>query len=150
MNIYSIENRPFSQNSAGSGRREIHASLNPEASISRQEQPIPESAIGMGISYLKEQLDEQLTSYPPFFPAGTYQRPDLIKKIQTLEEQIGKSAVDESVKGMSSSNKIKDDATDSEISAALNRLLVVKDKITEKKTIGNEPIHNGTFLNIQV
>jgi hypothetical protein len=91
-----------------------------------------------------------LNSYPPFFPVGAYQRLDLIKGIKTLEEKIGKSAVDENIKKIFSGGKLSDDATDAEISASLDKLFIVRDKLAEKKTVNSEPVKHGSFLDVKV
>ena len=96
MNITNIQASQISQNAVSM------ADKFPAYTANRGVSPVTESAtpqvqpsaIAAGISYLKEQLDKILVNYPPFFPLGTYQRLDLIKKIKGIEEDIQKSSID--------------------------------------------------------
>ncbi len=74
-----------------------------------------------GINYFKEQIRAILTSFPPFFPAGSPQRIDLIKKVKGLEELVEKSSPKKSSDKTSSDNRLSEDASDKEISAALGQ-----------------------------
>ncbi len=50
------------------------------------------------INYIKEQLDKILVDFPPFFPAGSYQRIDLIKGIRGIQDEVEKSSVQSDMK----------------------------------------------------
>lgn len=157
MNINNIQTGQILQNAIKSADRgdSPQAKARTESSSvivsSEARAPQPsEPAIAAGISFIKQQLDETLTSYPPFFPVGSYQRPDLIKGIQTLEEKIGKSVVDENIKKMFSGEKLPDNASDAEISASLDKLFAVKDKLVDNTTAKDEPVKPGSFLSVKV
>jgi hypothetical protein len=157
MNINIIQSGQISQKVISAGDQGNYGSetrtnsLSDSAlSISKQEPAITESAIPVGISYLKEQLDQLLTSYPPFFPVGSYQRADLIRGIRSLEEKIGKSATGENIKTLFSGKRLSENASDHEISVSLDRLLAVKDKLTGRTAIVKEAIKPGTLLDIKI
>lgn len=103
-----------------------------------------------GINYMKEQLDEILISYPPFFPLGTYQRLDLIKKIHGLQDEVQKSSIDANLKETFAENKLPEHATDLEISAALDGLLGLRDTLTKDKSASSEKAQPGAILDIKV
>ena len=157
MNITGIQTGQILQNAINSADRGHNSQAKAKAESSSvsvssdaRTPQVSEQAIIAGISFLKQQLDELLNSYPPFFPVGSYQRLDLIKGIKTLEEKIGKSAVDENIKKIFSGGKLSDDATDAEISASLDKLFIVRDKLAEKKTVNSEPVKHGSFLDVKV
>ena len=76
------------------------------------------------ISYMKRQLDEILVSYPPFFPAGSPQRPDLIKRIQGIQDEIAKLSVQaKAPAGNMKIKKLPGNATDKDISRAIEDLV---------------------------
>lgn len=70
----------------------------------------------------RRQLDEIMYSYPPFFPLATYQRADLIRKIQTLQDEILKKAAETGSSALQAQPRITEQATDQEISSALEGL----------------------------
>jgi hypothetical protein len=79
-------------------------------------------SISSSVDFINEQLKTLLNSFPPFFPAGSPQRIDLIKGIQGLQEKIEKASVPGDLKKETSGPKLTDQATDQEISAALDGL----------------------------
>ena len=44
------------------------------------------------VDLLKESLEKILTHFPPFFPIGTYQRPDWILEIKGMQDEIAQLA----------------------------------------------------------
>jgi hypothetical protein len=102
-------------------------------------------AILAGINYIEEQLNNLLTSFPPFFPLGTFQRADLIKGIRSIEDQIGKSGGNETLKKIFSDKKLSENASDTEISASLSRLFTVREHI---KKANPGPAKPGSLLNV--
>jgi hypothetical protein len=107
----------------------------------------PES-IAAGISYLKEQLDDILKSYPPFFPAGTYQRADLITKIRSIQDEIQKySVASTGSTQMNVAEKLPVDSPDREITTALNGLFEFRDALTQDGSISPENTQPGLILN---
>ncbi len=152
MNIQSIQTGQLTQNVIKSAERGPSPVENRTiAAPAEAEAPQPsEAAIVAGISFLQEQLTELLTSFPPFFPAGSYQRADLIRGIKTIEEKVGKAVVDESLKKMFSEKQLTADASDDEISFSLDRLLVAKNQLVEKTAAAAEPVKAGSFVSVKV
>lgn len=152
MNINSIQTVQIMQNAIKSADRGDGASTGTESSAAPENTGSQPSgaAIVAGVGFLKDQLNELLTSYPPFFPVGSYQRSDLIKKISTLEEKIGKSTVDESIRKMFDREKLSSTATDTEISASLDRLTAAADRLGERQSVKQEPIKPGAFISVKV
>jgi hypothetical protein len=101
------------------------------------------------INYTKEQLDKILVSFPPFFPAGSYQRIDLIKAVRGIQDQVEKSSVQSDMKQEISSNKLSKNATDSEISAALDRLFSLKDVLSKSIPMAAESPQPGDLVSIK-
>ena len=108
-----------------------------------------QSVVGR-INYMKQQLDEILVSYPPFFPAGSPQRPDLIRKIRGIQDDIGTLSGTEG-KAVTDMNakKLPEHATDKDISRA------IEDLLRSAKEIGrNVPLpvksQPGTLLHIKI
>jgi hypothetical protein len=103
------------------------------------------------INYTKDQLDKILVSFPPFFPAGSYQRIDLIKSIRGIQDQVEKSSVQANVKQeIASSNKLSEKATDSEISAALDQLFSLRDELSKGLPAATENPQPGALVSIKV
>ena len=156
MNINGIQTGQASQNviksseRSGSSGEPRTGSVSISGAAAGNSHQLSEAAVAACIDFLKNQLDTLLTSYPPFFPVGSYQRPDLIKGIQTLEEKIGKSAVDESIRKTFSGEKLPDDATDAEISVSVDRLFAVKEKLAQNKTAKSDSLEPGSFLDLKV
>ena len=155
MNINSIQPEQVSQNMIKSAERSGSSAEHrpgtvsmPAASVGSSSQ-VSEAAIAAGVGFLQEQLQTLLTSFPPFFPAGSYQRADLIRGVKTLEEQIGKSSVDENLKKMISGKKLTDDSSDDDISASLDRLFAVMEEIVKKMQAPAEPLKPGLFLSVK-
>ncbi len=139
----------------------------------RQVQP---QIITASINYIKEQLDRALVHYPPFFPIAKYQRLDLIKKIKGIQEDIENLSIDENfkkmfpekkqikgiqedieslstddnLKKMFSGKKLPAEATDNEISSALDKLFHLREKLTKKETVSSDAAKIGSALDIKV
>ncbi len=156
MNINSIQAIQLLQNAIGSpekGDNQANTSSGSSGSRAATEIKTPQAStqgISTMINYIQEQLKNLLESYPPFFPAGSPQRIDLIKKIKGLEEQVGHSAVDTQLKKDFAENPLTEKATDQEISSSLNRLFSLRDKLQEKSPLSGDPVKPGTILNLKV
>ena len=70
-------------------------------------------------SFVKQQIETILTSFPPYFPAGSPQRIDLIKGVKGVQDEIKNSTLPAAVKDRLTGQKLTDSATDQEISTAL-------------------------------
>lgn len=102
------------------------------------------------IDYFKAQLDSLLTHYPPFFPAGSYQRIDLIKKIKGIQEEIERSSLDSNLKKMSAGRKLDNDSSDAEISAAIDNISKLRDTLTENNPAAADLSKPGSILNMLI
>ncbi len=102
------------------------------------------------INYAKEQLDKILVEFPPFFPPGSYQRIDLIKGIRGIQDEVERSSLQVDMKKEISSSKLSEDATDSEISAALGKLFSLKDELSKSLPMTVESPKPGTLVNVKI
>lgn len=102
------------------------------------------------IDCLKDQLDKILVSFPPFFPAGSYQRVDLIKGIRGIQDEVEKSSVQSELTQGISSSKLTEHATDSDISAALDKLFNFGDELSKNLLATSESPQPGTLVNIKI
>lgn len=156
MNINSIQAAQPSQNAIRStekGDYGVDARLGSLSARAPSELRTPQvsiQGITHGINYLHEQLQTLLTSFPPFFPAGSPQRLDLIKQIKSLEDQIGKSSEDDNVKTAFNEHKLPDHASDHEISASLDRLIGFRDAAKQTEPMHAEPVKPGIIVNVKV
>lgn len=91
---------------------------------------IQAARIGPSIGSIQAQLDLILVNYPPFFPIGKYQRLDLIKGVNHVQEEIEKSNIDPNLKKTYSGEKLSEKATDEEISVALEKLYQLRHAIS--------------------
>jgi hypothetical protein len=71
------------------------------------------------VNYVKQQIETIMFSFPPYFPAGTPQRIDLIKGVKSVQDEIESSPLPAEVKEKLAGQKLTDDSTDKEISTAL-------------------------------
>jgi len=105
-------------------------------------------------SYIKNQLDEIMNSFPPFFPAGSPQRLELIKGINGVQEEIQKASLQPELKKKLTSEKLTDQPTDAEIAAALKDIKQYKDEITAKSPEvvfdSSKLVGPGTMVSIKV
>ncbi|HET6514374.1 MAG TPA: hypothetical protein VFG09_04380 [Thermodesulfovibrionales bacterium] len=125
-------------------------SVSPDTSVSARPSDLPAQNVLAHIDYFKEQLDAILTQYPPFFPPGSYQRIDLIKKIRGLQDEVGKSSLPADIKKAVGGQKLADDATDGEIGAAIQGLLNVSNKASQKISAVKDAARQGSILNTRV
>lgn len=102
------------------------------------------------INYAREQLDKILVDFPPFFPPGSSQRIDLIKTIRGIQDQVEKSSIQSDMKQEISLSKLSGNATDSEISAALDQLFSLRDEISKSLPMGAETPQPGRLVSIKV
>jgi hypothetical protein len=124
----------------------------PGSSISSAESRTPQvqaQGITSFIDSIQEQLDLILVHYPPFFPIGTYQRLDLIQKIKGIQEEVERSSIDEGLKKTFSAAALKDDATDKDISLALDKLFGLRDSLLKDVSVSHDKALPGSILNIK-
>jgi hypothetical protein len=101
-------------------------------------------------NYTKEQLEKILVNFPPFFPAGSYQRVDLIKAVRGIQDQVEKSSIQSDLKQQITAGKLSENATDSEISAALDQLFSLRDELSKSFPMANENLQPGALVSIRV
>lgn len=102
------------------------------------------------INYMKQQLDEILVSYPPFFPAGSPQRPDLIKRIKGIQDEIEKLSVQaKAPAGNMKIKKLPGNATDKDISRAIEDLVRFAKEIGGKVPLPDKG-RPGTLVHIKI
>ena len=164
MNITNIQTSQISQNVISLGEKRNlkgeNRPVTPSAqtssagsaiqSVESRTTLVQPSGITAGISYLQDQLDELLISYPPFFPLGTYQRSDLIKKVKGIQEDVQKSSIDAGLKQKITAEKLTVDATDQEISTALDKLFTLRDTLVKDKPVSSGIAQPGSILDIKV
>jgi hypothetical protein len=98
--------------------------------------PLQAQSVGItaSISNLQGQLENlNVVHDPPFFPIARYQRVDLITKIRGIHQEIGQSSLPPEVKQPVSANKLKNDATDSEIGIAIGKLFAIRNILTQSR-----------------
>jgi len=156
MNINSVQAGQLSQNAIRpyeKGDPGVDARLSSPSALASSKVGTNQAStqgIAAGINYLQEQLQTLLTSFPPFFPAGSPQRIDLIKKIQGLEDQIGKSSAADNVKKAIQENKLSDNASDHVISASIARLVAFRDAVKQAEPVHAESVRPGIIVNVKV
>jgi len=163
MNIFNIDTRqglqnaihPASEDNSATSKRPVSivTTVNRGTLSGKSEATLGQSlGITTSINNLQKDLesDPNIVLYPPFFPIATYQRLDLIEKIGGIEEEIQQSSLDESLKSAFSSNNLKVGATDTEISAAIDRLFALRDQLTGSGSASADKIKPGSILSIEV
>ena len=118
-------------------------------SYDRTDTPSQANAIIQGVNYIAEQIKEYMDSFPPFFPIGHPQRPDMIKQIKLVKDTIKNSSVDPLLKKMVSEGSLSEHSTDKEISTTLDKLFKVKDTLAKDNTLSAGQTKPGTILNVQ-
>ena len=98
------------------------------------------------IDYMKQELDQILVDYPPFFPAGSPQRIDWIDKIKKTQEDAETGGAGNTGTGVKI-QKLTNGATDGEISAAIEGLTKFRNDTGKNAQLTPAP---GTLLTIKV
>jgi len=156
MNINSIQAsqvpqnavRPFNKYNATAESRSVSIAGKVSTGAAVNELGIPREQVtgaGASLSGLLAQLDLILVHFPPFFPIAKYQRLDLIKSVNHVQEEIEKSNIDPSLKNIYSGEKLSEKAPDEEISTALDKLFQLRNAIA-----GRNPALPGMILNVKV
>jgi hypothetical protein len=162
MNIKSIQAiqvpqnavRPADGNDATSEGRSVSSAGKAGSgvpSIGSRTPQIQSSGTGASVDNVQLLLHDLITvHYPPFFPLGKYQRIELIKKVRVVQEEVDKSDIDSNLKKTHSGEKLTDNATDKEISTALEKLFELRNKITGRKPAPTGKTKPGMILNAKV
>ena len=113
-------------------------------------QPSEAQTLITRINYTKEQLDKILSEYPPFFPAGTFQRADLIKGIRGIQDAVEQSSIQSDLKKEISAGKLDENATESEIAGALDKLFSLRDELSKSLPMALESPKPGSLVSVKV
>jgi hypothetical protein len=92
-------------------------------------------AVLIDSNYIKEQIHSLMFDFPPFFPAGSPQRLDLIKGIKGVQDEIKKSPLPAEVKAKLTDQELTESSTDKEITTALKGIK----QYTEQHTASPAP-----------
>ena len=134
-----------------SGNRTTVSAVRTDSSTPSNSAAADAPSILQGINYIQTQLKDLIDSYPPFFPVGHPQRPALIKRIRDLQDSIKTSTLDTSGKQMmASGNALSTNATDKEVSTALDNLYKISDSLKNNQQLSANTAQPGSLLNIKV
>jgi len=122
----------------------------PASSRAAQLPEVEAQALVSRIDYVKDQLEKILVDFPPFFPPGTYQRLDLIKGIRNIQDDIEKSSLAGSLKKEPASEKLTEEATDRDITAALDELTSFREEVAQKLPEQVASLNPGSMVSIRV
>jgi hypothetical protein len=126
----------------------VSSSLSPTDDT--QSQVVQARILANRIDFTKDQLDKILVDYPPFFPPGTYQRVDLIKGIRSIQDEVEKSSFQSETRNQIVSRKLSDNATDSDIAAALDHLFRFGDEIAQGLRQSTGSFGPGALVNLRI
>lgn len=102
------------------------------------------------INSIEQRQDLNLVQDPPFFPIATYQRMDLIGEIRSIQVEIERSSLSPELKQDISGEKLKDEATDQQIANVLDKLLSLRDTLSQKLAVSKDNIQPGSILKLEV
>lgn len=161
MNINGIQTsqvpqnavRPSEKDNASAIGRSISTAgkINTGSTVNEAMTPqIQAAGIVPSIGSIQAQLDLILVQYPPFFPIGKYQRLELIKNTNHVQEEIEKSNIDPTLKNIYSGEKLSEKSTDEEISVALDELYQLRQAINSGHPARTGSGASGMILNVKV
>ncbi len=156
MTINSIQARNLPQNASNPNERADYAvdasARSSSVAVTGVTKTLQASTQGMttGVDYVQQQLQTLLTSYPPWFPAGTYQNVDLIKKAKGPGDQTSDSSADDNLKKASSETKLPEQASDDKITATPTGLSGQGDAVKQISSASADSVKPGTILNVKV
>jgi hypothetical protein len=101
-------------------------------------------------NYIKEQLDAIMYSFPPYFPAGSPQRIDLIKGVKGVQDEIEKSSLPKEIKEKFAGQKLTDAATDKEISTALEGIKQYKEEHSPAPSPSTQDSQTVNIVSIKI
>jgi hypothetical protein len=107
-------------------------------------------AITERINSLQKRSDMNLVSDPPFFPIATYQRMDLIGEVRSIQVEVERSSLSPEIKQAVSGEKLKDDATDTQMKDVLDKLMALRDNLTRSLAVSKDNIQPGSILRLEV
>jgi hypothetical protein len=102
------------------------------------------------IDYIREQLEAILINYPPFFPPGSPQRIDLIKKIKGIQEEIGITSIPGEMKKRFSGQQLSQNASDKDITDALESLFRFRDSVVQSIFAVTDTKQPGKVVDIKI
>jgi len=105
-------------------------------------------SISRNIAYIQQQMNDILSDYPPLLPAGKPYRMDWILSIRNVQDKIAKSSLPTEMKKTMSGSPISDQATDSDISAAIAGLNNLKNAASQPVAAASDASQQGPSINI--
>ena len=157
MDINSISSLPalFDAVSLSSATNSTNSAISAEStstsasSADQKYQPAQTLSVRSNIDYIQQQLNDILQDYPPWFPAGSPQRIDTIKAMKSVLENVKNSSISEETKKYLSKIQLKDNATDQEISTALDAIAQFNNNVVGDGTQEPGSGKSGNIINIE-
>jgi|WetSurMetagenome_2_1015567.scaffolds.fasta_scaffold00092_38 hypothetical protein len=101
-------------------------------------------------NYIKNQIEQIMYGFPPFFPVGSPQRYDLIKGVNDVQDEINNSQLSIEVKDQLAAGKLTDESTDKEISSALEGVQQYTEEYSPGSAGSAEGSQQANIISIQI
>jgi hypothetical protein len=101
-------------------------------------------------NFVKQQIETILTTFPPYFPAGSSQRIDLIKGVKGVQDEIKSSKFPAEVRDKLAGQKLTDTSTDKEISTALKGIQHYTEDHSPSLSQSTKNIQHAEIVNITI
>ena len=103
------------------------------------------------VNSLQDKWDLNQVNDPPFFPIATYQRMDLIGEVRSIQQDVQRPSLRAELKqAVSGENLKKDDASDKEIVAVLDKIGSLRDTLSRELAMSKKDIQPGAILKLEV
>ncbi len=132
---------------------DLSASSSSVSGSSINQNPASQSQMPSAINnadYIKKQLSAIFTTYPPWFPAGSPQRIDTIKAVKSVLDSAINSSVSADTKKQLSGIQLTDNATDTEMAAALHAVSQCTSSTISSGTTVSGGEQPGAVINVNV
>jgi hypothetical protein len=142
--------QPADGNASASGNLQSRQpALNDSGSSAESAKPRAMQSL-VSSNFVKEQIETIINTFPPYFPAGSPQRIDLIKGVKAVQVEIKSSHLSSDTKDKLAGQQLTDASTDKEISTALTAI----QQYTEKHSPSSAPATNksraGSIVSIEI
>ncbi len=131
---------------------DLPASSPAASGVSMNQNPASQSQMTSVINnadYIKKQLSAIFDTYPPWFPAGHPQRIDTIKAVKTVLDSVKSSSLPADLKTQLAGIQLKDNATDTEMAAALHAISQSTSSIISNGTAVSGDGQSGAVINVK-